>query len=128
MDKITNQVVTDYLSTQLRNQLKCDSTIARQSKSIVSISVRSRYNHKIVNATLTHKRTGEVIPLPDIKLRTTGLWSRMGWFTLPDDKQLMVYATVKHGCIYTLSGKYPSSPGLAMPGSAYFITGEIARD
>lgn len=87
MDKITNQVVTDYLSTQLRNKLKRDGVIARRSKSIVSISVLSRYKHKIVNATLTHKRTGEVIQLPDIKLRTTGLWSRVGWFTLPDDKQ-----------------------------------------
>lgn len=98
----------------------------RWSSCIKQINIRSRYEHKLTGVTIVHKRTGEVTAIPDIDLRTVGLWSRMGWFKLPNGLDQYVVATTKSGEIYKVT-KYPSSPGLAMPGSAYTINGKLER-
>lgn len=97
------------------------------STGIVDIRVRPLYEYKIINAKLVHKRTEEETVLGEVALRRTGLWHHMGWFTLPSGTACFINATSKHGEVYPYAGKYPSSPGLAMPGSAYFMVGEIVR-
>lgn len=122
-DVLNLHSVTDKISRmELLKEFK-----ARRSKGIKNIVVRGRYEHKLTGVTITHKRTGDVHAVPDIDLRQNGIWSRMGWFKLPNDQDMYVLATVKHGEVYPHGGKYPSTPGIAMPGSAYYMTGTITR-
>lgn len=127
MNKNAADVMSGYLADIRLHFAHRDMRYKRRSKGIVRIVVRTVNDHMLVDVKVVHKRTGEVVEVPDVLLRKTGLWTRQGWFTLPNGNPHSVMATIKHGEIYEWGGKYPSSPGLAMPGSAYYITGRIVR-
>lgn len=117
---ILHEVITDRMHRSLLRKSN------HLSKGIKSIITRGRYSYKLTDVTITHKRTGVITAIADIDLRAMGIWSHMGWFKLPNGPYDYVLATTKAGEISGIT-KYPSSPGIALPGSAYMMHCKLER-
>lgn len=119
--------IAEYLNGEMVSHLFARDLIKRQSKGIKRITIRCRYKYKLTNVHLIHKRTGVDTLLDDINLRATATWVQTGWLKDPDGRDQYVLATTKHGKVYPCGGKYPCSPGLAMPGSGYYMHATLIR-